>query len=116
MKKLRKNSSGQVLILSALAIALIILSVMVYVYQTSMSLSENRPNSLKSFLQNVKLESLNLVIGSLANISWGGSSDVLRYNLDRWGSFIESRYYLGECSFSFELCEDGLYSSGIRIF
>lgn len=116
MKKLRKNSSGQVLILSALAIAFIILSVMVYVYQTSMSLSENRPNSLKSFLRNVKLESLNLVIGSLANISWGGSGDVLRYNFDRWGSFIESHYYLGECSFSFELYEDGLYSSGIRIF
>jgi len=116
MRKLRKNNSGQVLILSALAIALIILSVIVYVYQTSMSLNENSPNLLKIFVQNIKLESLNLVIGSLANISWGGNSEILRNNLDRWRSFVESHYYLGECSFSFKLCEEGHYSSGIRIF
>jgi len=116
MRRLRKNNSGQVLILAALAIAFIISSVMVYVYQTSRSLSEECPSKLNGFVRNVKLESRNLVVGSLANISWGGSNETLRSNLQRWGSFIESHYYLGECSFSFDLCEEYPYSSGVRLF
>ncbi len=115
MTRLRKNRSGQVLILAALAMAFIISSVMVYVYQTSRSLSEEPRSMLNGFVRNVKLESRSLVIGSLANISWGGSNETLRNNLQRWESFLESNYYLGECAFSFELCEDGLYSSGLRI-
>jgi len=116
MRRLRKNKSGQVLILAALAIAFIISSVMVYVYQTSRSLSWERSSMLNDFARNVKLESRNLIVGSLANISWGGSNETFRSNLQRWESFLESHYYLGECSFSFELCEDGVYSSGLWIF
>ena len=116
MRRLRKNNSGQVLILAALAIAFIISSVMVYVYQTSRTLSVEHPSILNGFARNVKLGSRNLMIGSLANISWGGSNQTLRNNLQRWESFVESHYYLGECAFSFELCEDYPYSSGLRIF
>jgi len=116
MRRIRKNTSGQVLILAALAIAFIISSVMVYVYQTSQSLSVERPSMMNGFVRNVKLGSRNLVIGSLANISWGGSNDTLGNNLQRWESFVESHYYLGENAFSFELCEDYPYSSGLRIF
>jgi len=115
MRKIRKNRSGQVLLLAALAMAFIISSVMVYVYQTSRSLSVEHPSKLNAFIRNVKLESRNLVVGSLANISWGGSNETLRNNLQRWESFVESNYYLGECSLIFELCEDSPYSSGLRI-
>lgn len=116
MRKIKSNRSGQVLILAALAIAFIISSVMVYVYQTSRSLSMERPLMLDSFVRNVKIGTRNLVIGSLANISTGGSNETLEDNLERWESFLEARYYLGECSFSFEPWEDDPYSSGIRIF
>jgi len=115
MRRLKKNNSGQVLLLAALAIAFIISSVMVYVYQTSISLGD-RSSKLNSFIRNVKLSSRNLVIGSLANISWGGSNETLENNLQRWESFVESHYYLGECAFGFELCEDYPYSSGLRFF
>ncbi|HIE19314.1 TPA: hypothetical protein EYP75_06270 [Candidatus Bathyarchaeota archaeon] len=117
MRRLRKDSSGQVLLLAALAMAFIISSVMVYVYQTSQDISwGERSSRLNSFIRNVKLASRNLVIGSLANISWGGSNETLENNLQRWESFVESHYYLGESAFSFELCEDYSYSSGLRIF
>ena len=116
MRRLRKNRSGQVLILTALAIAFIISSVMVYVYQTSRNLNDERSSMLNGFVRNIKLGSRNLVIGSLANISWGGSNETLGDNLQRWGVFLESHYYLGECSFGFELCEDYPYSSGLWIF
>jgi len=116
MRRLRRNNSGQVLILAALAIAFIISSVMVYVYQTSRSLSMERPSIMDGFIRNIKLGSRNLVIGSLANISSGGSNEILSNNLQRWESFVESHYYLGESAFSFGLCEDSPYSSGVRIF
>jgi len=117
MRRIRKNNSGQVLLLAALAMAFIISSVMVYVYQTSQNIRwEERSSQLNSFIRNVKLASRNLVIGSLANISWGGSNETLGSNLQRWESFVESHYYLGECAFSFELSEDYPYSSGLRIF
>jgi len=115
MRRLRRNNSGQVLILAALAIAFIISSVMVYVYQTSRSLSMERSSIMNGFVRNIKLGSRNLVIGSLANISWGGSNETLSNNLQRWESFVESHYYLGESAFSFELYEDSPYSSGLRI-
>jgi len=115
MRRLRKNSSGQILILAALAIAFIISSVMVYVYQTSRSLNWEHPSMLYGFVRDVKLESRNLVVGSLANISWGGSNETLRNNLQRWESFVESHYYLGECAFSFDPYNNAPYSSGIRI-
>jgi len=116
MKMLKKNTSGQVLILAALAMALIISSAIIYAYQIRAAIRGENHSMLGYFVRNVKLESRNLVIGSLANISQGGSNETLRTNLQRWGSFLESHYYLGECSFSFELCEDAPYSSGLRIF
>ena len=116
MRRIRRDRSGQVLILAALAIAFMISSVMIYVYQTSGSLEADRPFMLDSFVRNVKIGTRNLMIGSLANVSAGGSNETLRNNLERWESFLEARYYLGECSFSFELWEDNSYSSGIRLF
>ena len=115
MRNLRQNRSGQVLILAALAVALMIASTIVYVYQTSRVLNEEHPFSPEEFVRIVKLGSRNLVIGSLANISYGGANQTLETNLDRWGSFVEAQYYFGECSLGFELCEDAPYSSGLRI-
>jgi len=116
MRKIRKNNSGQVLLLAALAIAFIISSVMVYIYQANQNISSDRFSTLNGFIRNIKLESRNLVVGSLANISQGGSNETLNNNLQRWESFVESNYFLGECSFSFDLCEEYPYSSGLRIF
>jgi len=116
MKKLRNNCSGQVLILSAMAIAFIIISTIVYVYTTSQPLpSADDSYEAAAFIRNVKLGSRNMMIGCLANISHGGSPSVLEANLERWRNFVEELYYLGGCDFNFTLCEDGPYSSGVWI-
>mgnify|MGYP000642665884 CR=1 FL=1 len=112
-----RNNSGQVLLIAALAIALIISSLMLYVYETSQSVSSaDRSLGLNGFIRNVKMGSRNLVIGSLANISSGGENKTLRINLQRWRSFVESHYYAGKCSLSYELCEDSPYSSGLWMY
>jgi len=116
MRKFRRNRSGQVLIITALAIAFIISSTIVYVYQTSRVSGREHPFSPQDYVRIVKLGSRNLVIGSLANISYGGDNQTLETNLERWCSFVESQYYFGECRLSFSLCETSPYSSGLRIF
>ena len=109
-----RNNSGQVLLIAALAIALTISSLMLYVYETSQSVSSaDRSLGLNGFIRNVKMGSRNLVVGSLANISSGGENKTLRINLQRWRSFVESHYYAGKCSLSYKLCEDSPYSSGL---
>ena len=112
-----RNNSGQVLLIAALAIAFTISSLMLYVYETSQSVSSaDRSLGLNGFIRNVKMGSRNLVVGSLTNISSGGENKTLRINLQRWRSFAESHYYAGKCSLSYELCEDSPYSSGLWMY
>ena len=113
MREFKRNRSGQALILAALAIALIISSTIVYVYEMSQASSSDHPFSPKDYVRVVKLGSRNLVVGLLANISRGGENRTLETNLERWGSFVEKEYYFGECSLHIELCEDTPYSSGL---
>jgi hypothetical protein len=113
MKEFRRNRSGQVLILAALAIAFIISSTIVYVYQNSHVLDAKQSVSANDAVRIVKSGSRNLVIGSLAKISCGGDNDTLGSNLERWSSFVESQYYSGHCVLSYDLCEDSPYSSGL---
>ena len=115
MRGFRRNRSGQVLILAALAIAFIISSTIVYTYQNSRALHVEQPFSTEDTVRIVKSGSRNLIIGSLANISYGGDSGILNSNLDRWSSFVESQYYLGHCILSYELCEASPYSAGLWV-
>ena len=111
-----KRRSGQIIILTALTIAFIILSTIIYVYQISQNLHlEDQPLYLRGFIGNVKMASRILMMGSLANISNGGENGSLRYNLQRLRSFIESNYHRGKCILSFRLCEVSPYSSGLWI-
>jgi len=113
MRRLRKNSSGQVLILTALLIALIVISAEAYVLEVNQALQVEESSSPVDFARIVRIGSRNLMIGSLANISQGGDNQTLRDNLERWISFVKEQYYHGECTISFELCETSPYSSGL---
>ena len=115
MRRLRRNRSGQVLIIAALAIAFLISSTIVYTYQTSRVANTDQPFTVQDFVRNVKLGSRNLIIGSLANVSRGGNNETLDANLNRWSSFVKSQYYLGQCILGYELCEVSPYSSGLWI-
>ncbi len=112
MRSLRSNRSGQVLIIAALAVALLISSTIVYTYQTSRVTNVSQPFAVQDFVRNVKLGSRNLVIGCLVDITGGGTT-ILNTNLDRWIDFVKSQYYLGECVLDFELCDDEPYSYGL---
>lgn len=112
----KRGCSGQVLLVGVLVIALLLLSTELYVYDLGKALDEGNQNSFTDFILAVKAGSKHVVIGSLANVSEGGTSQTLGNNLERWSSFVGSRYQFGKCILTFTLGDVTPYSSGVWIF
>ena len=113
MKK--RNLSGQVLLVSVLIIALLLLSTVLYVYDLGKAIDEGRQNSSSDFILAVKLGSKHVLVGSLANVSQGGVNQTLGINLEKWSSFVGRQYQFGKPILNFTLREATPYSSGIWI-
>lgn len=110
---IRKNRSGQVLLAGVLVIALLLLSVELYVYDLGKVVVEANENSFSDFILAVKLGSRHVVIGSLANVSQGGENPTLVTNLDRWSSFVWKRYSHRKSLLNFTTSDTSPYSSGV---
>jgi len=86
LKKLKKNlggkSSGQLLIVAALSIAVLISSTTIYVYEVSRETNSVKNNSISDFVLAVKQSTRNAMISSLVNVSNGGERTVLTDNLN----------------------------------
>ncbi|MEM2999327.1 MAG: hypothetical protein QXV09_01675 [Candidatus Bathyarchaeia archaeon] len=93
MRSFRHHNSGQVLIIVALIITLLILSTAVYVIKTE----ENRVlynlveanNALSAY----QLGLMHTVVSTLANVSNGGSMNILAANLNHFVAVVEKRLY-----------------------
>ncbi len=110
-----RGDSGQVLIIAALLIALIIISTELYVYELGKTVSEAEANSINDYVLAIKLGSQHIVTGSLANVSQGGSSQTLTVNLEEWASLVDGQYHLGRVVLNFTPYEITPYSSGIKV-
>jgi len=91
------------------------LSTEIYVYDLGKAVEEGKQNPLSDFILTVRLSSKHVVVGSLANISQGGTNQTLEINLKRWSSFVGRLYQSGKCILNFTLRETAPYSSGIWI-
>jgi len=111
----KRNRSGQVLLVGVLIIALLLLSTEIYVYDLGKAIEEAKQNPLSDLILAVRLGSQHVVVGSLANISQGGTNQTLEINLKRWSSFVGRFYQSGKCILNFSLRETAPYSSGIWI-
>ncbi|MBS7615277.1 hypothetical protein KEJ18_06075 [Candidatus Bathyarchaeota archaeon] len=111
----KRNNSGQVLIVAALAIAFLISSTIAYIYQTGQAASVDEPYATHDFARNIKLSSRNLIVGWLANVSIGGDNETLGTTLDRWSSFVENQYFVGKCVLKSDCYKSGEYSEGLWI-
>jgi len=111
----KKSCSGQVLLVGVLVIALLLLSTELYVYDLGKALDEGKQNSFSDFILALEAGSEHVVVGSLANVSQGGTNQIFRNNLERWSSFVGSRYQFGKCILNFTIREISPYSSGIWI-
>ena len=114
-KVTKRNSSGQILIVAVLIIALLILSTQLYVYEFGVTIGEANPNSFADSIFAVRLNTQHVVVGSLTNISRGGSNQTLSDNLQEWASFVGRQYQHGKLILNFTTRETAPYSSGIWI-
>jgi len=110
-----KRRSGQVLILTALTIAVLIISTEIYLYRLSETRVETRYDLLCDYVQNIRLGSRHVMEASLANITWGGSNQSLSNNLERWSSFLMGEYCFGSCILNSTPRNVSPYSSGLWI-
>ncbi len=106
------QNSGQVLVVAALIVSLVLLSTQVYIYDVGRSFIEVEAGDVSGFIYAVKLGSRHVVIGSLANISHGGYSAALSSNVEDWASVVESFYWFGTPILGFGLSDTLPYVNG----
>ena len=111
----KKSSSGQVLILAALAIALISLSTISYMSQLNHFSFIEQPFDAESFISMNKNSLKNIMISVLRDVSKGAANYSLNVNFNRWILFVKSQYLIEKPSLSFKLCSNPPYSSGLQL-
>jgi hypothetical protein len=115
VKRMEEKNSGQVLLIAAFIMAFLLLSAQLYIFEVRKIVGEVELNSLNDFVLVVRLGSTHVVVGSLANISNGGSSSILGENLQKWSSLVGKQYQLGKNILNYTLREVAPYSSGVWI-
>jgi hypothetical protein len=114
-RKIAADSSGQLLIVTALAIALLISSTVAYIYELNTKTNSKPTQSLSNFVLALKVGTRNAAISSLANISNGGERTILWANLNKLSQLFTSIRNIGFCNLNFTLANDTQYDSGTRI-
>jgi len=90
-RSIRQDSSGQVVIITALLVALLLLSTALFVIETEKNtpLAKTTENDFSAYKQSV----VNTLISALANATNGGSPNVLATDLAELKSAITSHSY-----------------------
>jgi hypothetical protein len=111
----RRGRSGQILAVSALVIALIMISTATYIYDLSGSISDGEAYMLNDYVQSITLGSKHAVINALANITNGGGNETLRANLDTWSTIVGRQYTFGTLTLNYTLRSTPPYASGLYV-
>lgn len=117
MKKLteicRAKSSGQLLIVAALAIALLVAATTAYVYELTGEKQDTKEGSLSDLVLTIKQNIRNAVISALANTSNGGDEKALAKNMEILSNAYLSLYQHEVCQLSYMLLNDSNYENGV---
>jgi hypothetical protein len=111
-RKFRANGSGQLLLVAALAIAILISSTTIYVYELSKETNNSDTPSIGSFVLALKQSTRNAMISSLVNVSNGGEKSVLVANLNRLSQVFRNIDNLGICQLGSTPLSNSNYDSG----
>jgi hypothetical protein len=109
------ESSGQLLIVVALAIAILIASTTMYVYELTEEKQAPQDSAIGEVVLAIKTGLRNTVISALANASKGGEKTVLAKNLETLSSVYRRIYHYGICQISHKLLNSSEYESGIKL-
>jgi hypothetical protein len=111
----RRGSSGQVLVVSALVIALIMISTATYIYNLSGNIGDSEPYLLNDYVQSIILGSKHAVVSALANITNGGDNETLAADLDAWSTAVGRQYTFGTLALNYTVRSTPPYASGLYL-
>ncbi|MEM3694923.1 MAG: hypothetical protein QXJ11_03070 [Candidatus Bathyarchaeia archaeon] len=114
-RNFRENKSGQLLIVAALAIAMLIASASIYVYELNVEQNGQSYYQIANFVPVIKQCTKNALISSLANVSNGGAKTVLATNLERLAGTIRGLRHQAIFQLTFSLYNNSDYESGVRL-
>ena len=109
-----RGNSGQVLIIAALILTLVLLSTAVYVADTQKNVPVYNSGTEPSFSA-YKLGATNTVISAVANISNGGSVDVLVADLNQFKSVVNSHSFSAMVKIDFAPLNMTPYNDGVWV-
>lgn len=70
---------------------------------------------MNSFVSAIRLGSEHVVVGSLANVTMGGSSLILSSNLEKWKNFTSNMFQLGKPNLNFSVRNTTPYINGVYL-
>lgn len=114
-RKLGPNTSGQLLIVAALAIALLISSTTIYVHDLSRGQRNDDGYLASDLVFALKQSTRSALVSSVVNASSGGTSTVLIDNLADFSQFIVGLHHSGISYLTFSVFNDTEYDSGIKL-
>ena len=110
----RRGNSGQVLIIVALIITLLLLSTALYVAETEKDAAVYKSEVAPAFSA-YRLGTMHTVISALSNISNGGSADILVANLNQFKSMVGNRSLTAIFKMEFTPLNMAPYQDGVWI-
>jgi hypothetical protein len=111
----RRGRSGQILAVSALVIALIMISTATYIYDLSGNVGDSEAYLLNDYVRSIMLGSKHTVTSALANITNGGGNETLTANLDAWSTAVGRQYTFGTLALNYTLRSTPPYTSGLYV-
>jgi hypothetical protein len=114
-KTLKANSSGQLLLIAALAIAMLISSTTIYVYEVSKETNNQEHSPISKSVLAIKQGTRNAMISALANASNQGETTILATNLNKLSQVLQSLNHFGTCYLASTQLNNSDYEEGIRL-
>ena len=113
-RSFRRNCRGQVIVVTALLVAVILLSTAMYVIEIEKETPTVQSNDgvpIDSYQNSVK----STLVSALANVSGGGSANVLASDLAALRTVIASHSYESQLSMDYTLLNSDGYSNGVHL-
>lgn len=113
-RSFRRNCRGQVIVVTALLVAVILLSTSMFVIEIQKEVPNVQSNDgvpLDSYRNSVR----STLVSALANISGGGNTSILASDLAELKSFILAHSYESQLALDYTLLNSSGYSNGVWV-
>ncbi|MDH7563908.1 MAG: hypothetical protein QHH24_03365 [Candidatus Bathyarchaeota archaeon] len=114
-RTLASNRSGQMLIVAALAIAILISTTVMYAYELAKEQYSQTDREISDFIQQIKLATRNMVASSLANTSNNAGSTAITANSAKISQLVRSLHLYEVSNLSLSPRNDSTYREGIKL-